>query len=110
MARLLKTRVGRVTGVILAPLAVALAVAVTLLDAGTLAHGLAVESHHHATTCPRPHDHHVCSQVAGRLSLPHATPDLSDVLAGAPIDLADPLLSPRSVLGALLARPRAPPA
>jgi hypothetical protein len=110
MATLRRSSTGRALGTVLSGLIVALSVTVPQMDAGSLAHELAVEGPYHATSCPPAHDHRICTQVS--LNLPFA-PALQ-VLRSIPVTVAPGLGAPTagapSVLFAPGALPRAPPA
>lgn len=110
MATLRRSSIGRAIGAVLSGLIVALSVSVPQLEAGSVAHELAVEGPHHGTSCPRAHDHRICTQVGLNLPFSPTLPGLRSIPVGAsPGPGAPPALSPSGLLapGAL---PRAPPA
>jgi hypothetical protein len=48
----------------------ALSVATPLVERADYAHAAAIEGQQHSESCPRAHDHTICAQVGGNLSLP----------------------------------------
>lgn len=110
MATLQRSSIGRTISVLLSGLIVALSVAVPSLEVGAVAHALAVEGPHHTASCPRAHDHRICTQTGLNLPLAATIPGLRSIRMGAS---RDPGVLPAqypSVLLAPGALPRAPPA
>lgn len=106
--RRLSTR--RTIGPVLSGLIVALSVVVPLTEIGSVTHEVAVEGPHHAASCPRAHDHRICTQVGLNLPLSPTVPGLRSIAVGSSTGSgAPPALRP-SVHFAPGALPRAPPA
>ena len=62
-------KIRRIISSVLALLLLSLSVAPPLMDRGSLTPVARVESHHDASTCPRGHDHRICTQVGANLSV-----------------------------------------
>lgn len=109
MATLRRSGIVRTICAMLLGLIVALSVAVPSLEVGAVAHAPAVEGPHHAASCPRAHDHRVCTQTSLNLPLALAMPGLPSMREGTYRDPSVPPALHPSVLLAPGALPRAPP-
>lgn len=62
-------QIRRIASTVLAALMLTLSVAVPLMERADVTGTLAVESRHHASTCPHGHDHRLCTQIGANFSL-----------------------------------------